>query len=69
MPSPEENSAREQELRARLLTGEVGKTIDWYIQVAIKQRLEWKDVSAFEARIWKMIERDFSEWRKARKLH
>ena len=63
-------SKYEAELRRRLETSIDDKaTARWFIECMIKSNVAWKDLTVFEVRFMKRIEKAFSRWMANRKLH
>jgi hypothetical protein len=63
-------SKYEAELRRRLASDEdIAEVGNWYLQVCIADKLEWKDCSVFEVRFMKLIHYHWQKWMKNRRLN
>jgi hypothetical protein len=59
-------SKYETELRRRPANGEpIDEVVRWYIEcAAADEHSDWKDLSVFEVRFWKRIEKAFRKWQR-----
>jgi len=63
-------SKYEAELRRRLASDEdIADVGNWYLQVTIADKLEWKDCSVLEVRFMKYIHYHWKKWMKSRRLN
>jgi len=63
-------SIYDEELRRRLARGDDPEEVArWYIDRTIESKLRWKDLTVFEVRFWKRIDRAYTRWNWRRRMN